>query len=232
MSFLTTVIWSSVGKKLINAIGGLALCGFIVVHLMGNLTLLFGDARAFNSYSHFLAGMGVALYLAEGGIVLFFLAHMITGTAVWWDKQTARPQSYKKRGSAGAPSRMDISSKNMIISGAVLLIFTVFHLITFKYGPGIAEGYVMDIDGVQVRDLFRLTMEVFTRPGYVIFYVVCMLLLWLHLRHGFWSAFQSLGINHPRYTPLITGFGILFAIVMGFGFLILPVVIYFRGGAA
>jgi len=232
MASLGTIVWSSVGKKVINAIAGLALCGFITVHLLGNLALLTGKAEAFNKYAHFLLSTGVALYFAEAGIVIFLLGHMITGTAVWWNKQTARPEAYRKSGGAGSPSRMTLSSRTMIYTGAVLLIFTVLHLITFKYGPGVAQGYAVTIDGVVMRDLFRLTVEVFSQPLYVIWYVFAMAFMGFHLRHGFWSAFQSLGANHPRYMPVIEGFGFLFAVVMALGFLIIPIVIYLKGGAA
>jgi succinate dehydrogenase / fumarate reductase cytochrome b subunit len=232
MASLGTIVWSSVGKKVINAIAGLALCAFITVHLLGNLALLTGKAEAFNKYAHFLLSTGVALYFAEAGIVIFLLGHMITGTAVWWNKQTARPEAYRKSGGAGNPSRMTLSSRTMIYTGAVLLIFTVLHLITFKYGPGVAQGYAVTIDGVVMRDLFRLTVEVFSQPLYVIWYVFAMAFMGFHLRHGFWSAFQSLGANHPRYMPVIEGFGFLFAVVMALGFLIIPIVIYLKGGAA
>jgi len=232
MASFASVLFSSVVKKIINGVTGLGLCAFIIIHLAGNLTLLTGNAVAFNKYAHFLMNTGALLYLAEGSLVAFFLFHIITGTSVWWSKQMARPASYKKTANAGDPSRKTISSRTMIITGLVLLVFTILHLKTFKYGPGIAEGYVMNIDGVAVRDLFRLTIETFNKPGYVIWYVLAMALLGFHLRHGFWSAFQSLGVNHPKYSPIINVIGVLFAIIMAVGFIVLPVVLYFKGGAA
>jgi succinate dehydrogenase / fumarate reductase cytochrome b subunit len=232
MASLRAMVWSSIAKKFLNAITGLGLCGFIVIHLLGNITLLTGNAEAFNSYSHFLLSTGILIYLTEAGLVGFFLIHIITAVTVWWEKQKARPESYGKTAAAGEPSKKTISSQTMIYTGAVLLIFTILHLKTFKYGPGITDGYVMEIDGVMIRDLYRLTIEVFSKPGYVIWYVGAMSLMGFHLRHGFWSAFQSLGVNHPRYTPIIYGFALLFALIMGIGFLILPVIIYFRGGAS
>jgi succinate dehydrogenase / fumarate reductase cytochrome b subunit len=120
----------------------------------------------------------------------------------------------------------------MIYTGVVVLAFLVYHVLTFKYGPGVDEGYVMTIDGVAVRDLYRLVVETFAQLPYTIIYVAVMALLGFHLRHGFWSAFQSLGMNHPRYTPIIYGIALLFAVVMAVGFLIIPVAVYLRGGAA
>lgn len=232
MASLRSALWSSIAKKFINAITGLGLCIFIVIHLAGNFALLTGKADVFNSYAHFLISTGALVYLAEIGLGGFFLFHIITALTVWWDKQMGRPVSYKKTAAAGDPSKKTISSQTMIYTGVIMLIFTVLHLITFKYGPGEAEGYVVTIDGVVMRDLYRLTVEVFSQPVYVIGYVVCMVLLGFHLRHGFWSAFQSLGMNHPRWTPIIYGAALLFAVVMAAGFVALPVVMYFKGGAA
>lgn len=227
-----SLLWSSVARKLINGLTGLALCGFIVVHLMGNFALLFGAAEKFNAYSHFLLSLGGLIYAVEAILVLIFLFHIITAVTVWWDKQTARPDGYKRTANAGDPSKKTISSRTMIYTGLIILIFTILHIKTFKYGPGMEQGYVMMIHGEPVRDLFRLVIETFTKPGYVIWYVVSMILLGFHLRHGFWSAFQSLGVNHPHWTPIIYGVALLFAFVMAAGFVAIPLVIYFKGGAA
>jgi len=230
MTGVSDVLWSSVARKLINGITGLAICVFIVIHLIGNFALLTGHAEAFNVYSHFLLNLGILLYLAEAALVAVFLFHIITAVSVWWNQQTARTVSYDKVGSAGDPSMKSISSRTMIYTGVILLIFIVIHVKTFKYGPGVAEGYTMMVDGEPIRDLYRLAMEVFGKPVYVIWYVVAMILLGFHLRHGFWSAFQSLGVNHPRYSSIIYGIALLFALVMAIGFLIIPVVLFIRGG--
>ena len=232
MPSLKAFFGSSVGFKILNAASGLGLSIFIVVHLIGNLTLLTGNAEAFNHYAHFLSNTGFLLYLSEGGLVLFFLFHIITSTTVWWSKQMARPEKYVKSASAGSPSKKTISSVTMIYTGIILLTFTIIHLKTLKYGPGIAEGYSMEIGGVIMRDLYRLAVEVFQSPIYTVWYVVSMTLLGFHLRHGIWSAFQSLGVNHPRYTPIINGLGYLFAVIMGIGFVALPVVLFLRGGSS
>ena len=231
MPSLWSMLWSSVCKKTLNAVSGLALCGFIVVHLVGNITLLTGKAEAFNSYAHFLLSTGALIYVAEGGLLLFFLLHILTGTMVWWDKQMARPQSYEKSSAAGDPSKKTIASSTMIYTGVTILTFSVLHLLTFKYGPGMGEGYTVQIGGETIRDLYRLSIDVFQRPGYTIWYIIAMIILGTHLRHGFWSAFQSLGLNHPRYTPIIYGIALIFGVFMAFGFLVIPAIIFFRGGA-
>ncbi len=232
MAAFRSILWSSVVKKVINAITGLGLCLFIIIHLAGNITLLTGNAEKFNAYAHFLISTGILVYLAEIGLVGFFAFHIVTAVTVWGDKQKARREPYKEIAAAGEPSKKTISSRTMIYTGAVMLVFTVLHLKTLKYGPGIAEGYVMMIDGQPVRDLFRLTVEIFSRLEYAIWYTAAMALLGFHLRHGFWSMFQSLGANNPRYSPFIYGFALLFALVMGIGFIAFPVILYFRGGVA
>jgi succinate dehydrogenase / fumarate reductase cytochrome b subunit len=105
----------------------------------------------------------------------------------------------------------------------VLLIFTAIHLKTFKYGP----VYSTSVSGVPMRDLYTLVNEVFQQPLYTWGYVITMLLLGYHLRHGFWSAFQSLGANHPRYSTFIYSAGMVLAFVVAFGFLAVPLLVFF-----
>jgi succinate dehydrogenase / fumarate reductase cytochrome b subunit len=171
------------------------------------------------------------LYFVEFGLLLIFLFHATAGVIVWLDKRKARPEGYAVTTDAGSPSKKTWSSKNMIITGLALAVFTIIHVKGFKYGPGVGEGYIINIDGVEMRDLYRLVIETFHNIYYVIGYTVAMILLGLHLRHGFWSAFQSLGVQHQKLVPVIYAVGILLAIVLGIGFLFIPAYIYFTGGA-
>jgi succinate dehydrogenase / fumarate reductase cytochrome b subunit len=116
----------------------------------------------------------------------------------------------------------------MILTGIVVLIFVGVHLKSFKYGP----HYSTEVDGVVMRDLHRLVVQKFSRVEYVAGYVVAMVFLGFHLRHGFWSAFQSLGVHHPRFTPVIYGTGVVLAILLAAGFIVLPVWIFFCGGGS
>lgn len=231
MQNLRSLLWSSVGKKIINALTGLALVVFVIVHLIGNLKLLYGDPGPFNHYAHFYEELGILLYIVELGLLAMFIFHIIMAVAVWLDKRRARPEKYLKTADAGSPSKKTWSSKNMIITGLVLFVFTVVHLKHFKYGAGVTEGYVYNEGDLVMRDLYRLVIEGFSNIYVVIAYTVAMILLGFHLRHGFWSAFQSLGVQHPRLVPLIYTVGILVAIVLAVGFVFLPVYIYFAGGA-
>ncbi|GAB4220331.1 MAG: succinate dehydrogenase cytochrome b subunit [Acidobacteriota bacterium] len=226
---MASLLWSTVAKKFLMALTGLALFLFICGHLAGNL-LLFVSPEAFNRYSHRLISMGGVLYAIEILLLAVFLLHMYTALVVTWNNWKARPARYSQSTSRGEPSRMNLSSRTMIWSGVVILVFTVIHLITFKYGPGIAEGYVVYLDGEPVRDLYRLVAESFRSPLYAGWYVVAMIVLGLHLRHGFWSAVQSLGLHHPRWTPVIYSVGVAAAVLLGFGFLFIPVW-FFLGGS-
>ena len=237
MPRFSSVVWSSVGKKLLTGITGLALCVFVIEHLSGNLLLLHEDPEPFNQYAHFLHSLGELLLLLQFGLAAVFVIHIIVGIRIAMGRDKSRPREmrYYQTANAGKPSRKSLGSVSMIFTGLALLVFLIFHLKMFKFGPGVEAGYVDEhltqLHGEPVRDLHKLVGEEFSKPHVVIGYVGIMLLLGLHLSHGFWSAFQSLGVNHPRYTPIIYSVGIVFAIVMATGFLLLPVWIYFKGGA-
>ena len=218
---------SSVGKKILSGTTGLALCGFVVSHLAGNLLLFVGPVP-FNEYTRFLTnfGHGVFLPVAEAGLIVLFLTHAGTGMWVYLDKRRARPLRNTKQGNAGGPSQKTLSSRTMAITGLLLLAFLIVHVWAFRLGPAQAEGYVTMLDGHQSRDLYRLVIETFQDETVVAAYTFFMLLLGFHLRHGFWSAFQSLGANNPKYMPLFTTIGVIFAIVMAIGFLSIPIYVY------
>lgn len=222
MAGLHGKLWSSVGKKAIMGLSGLLLVIFVVEHLIGNLLLLSPDRTTFNTYSHKLISLGAVLIILEIGLLAVFLVHIISGISVARGKRRARPVGYIKHGNAGPPSKKNLSSTGMIYTGIILLIFVIIHLKTFKYGP----HYTISVDGEEMRDLYRLVYETFARPGYVIWYVLTMALLGVHLRHGFWSAFQSLGLFHPRFTPVIYSIGIIVAVVLAVGFIVLPIWIF------
>ena len=116
----------------------------------------------------------------------------------------------------------------MIITGSVIGAFLVFHIWQFKFGPGVESGYVAQVHGKEVRDLHRLVVETFKQPLFVAIYCFVMALLGMHLRHGFWSAFQSLGVNNPRISKPIYGMAWVIAVLVSAGFFFIPVWIYIR----
>lgn len=201
---------SSVGKKQMMALTGLALSGFLVSHLLGNLFILVGP-DAFNLYAHKLTSNPL-IYIAEAGLVLLFVSHLVLAFKLTVENKIARGDKYymKVRTGRGAT----VSSTSMIYTGIVIFGFLVTHLMHFKYGP----VYYTTVDGEQMRDIYRVVVDYLANPVYSAWYVVAMITLAFHLGHGFQSAFQSLGFNNPKYTPLIKKLGLLFALVVSAGF--------------
>jgi len=219
-------LWSSVGKKIVTGITGLALVVFLIEHLYSNLLYFSSDSDAYNENAHFLTSLDL-VYVLELGLLTFFVVHIIVGVSIYLRKRKARPDGYATYRSAGKPSRQSLSSRTMIVTGLVLLVFLVIHIISFKYGPGIEEGFVVTINGEPVRDLKRLLEEKFQHPVYAFGYPFVMILLGFHLRHGIWSAFQSLGAMSPRLTPVVYTLGGVLAVLIAVGFLVLPLLIFF-----
>ena len=225
MDSFGSVAWSSVGKKVITGLTGLALFAFVIVHLIGNFTLFLGPG-AFNGYAHFLESAlhGWLIYAFEIGIIAIFLFHMIaTFTVAWTDKRKARATGYKYRKNAGGKSRKTFSSISMIYTGILLILFVVYHVKIFKLvdhelvGPN------------QVKNLYKVVVTGFQNPLLAGGTVVLMILLGFHLRHGIWSAFQSLGFANDRYLPVLTKIALVFSILLAIGFVALPIYLFFAG---
>ena len=212
---------SPIGKKLISGATGLALVGFILVHMAGNLLLFLGH-DAYNAYAEHLANWGVLLYALEGLLVGIALLHMGVGVSVFIKRLRARPEGYSQYQSASENSYQSVSSRTMIITGSVLAIFLGLHLWTFKFGP----YYPTQLNGQSARDLARLVVETFHKLPYVLGYSAVLLGLGFHLRHGVWSAVQSLGLLHAGIRPIAYGVSALLATAIALGFVALPWFIY------
>ena len=214
-------IWkSTVGKKIVMAVSGIMLMSFLVVHLAGNLTLFLPDGGAvFNQYAAMLEGLGVWLYIAEALLLAAFLLHVVAAVQVVLSKRRARSGGYAITVSKGGPSKWSLASRSMIITGVALFIFIPVHIWMFKYNMG--ETYPLAA-GEHTKDVYGVVFGAFQNPRIVAGYMLVMLLLGLHLRHGFWSALQSLGAMSPRWTPAVYTAGLLFALLLAGGFLFLP----------
>jgi len=217
--------WSSIGKKLLTGVTGVGLMVFLVLHLAGNLNLLIGK-DAFNGYTHKLEGLGELLVVVELGLLAVFLLHIVSAVSVWINNRRARTVQNTVVHSKGAPSRQTLSSRSMIVTGAVLLVFTVLHVLQFRFGPSVREGYVTTLGNEQVRDLYRLVVEKFKQLPFVVAYMAAMVVVGVHLRHGFWSALQSLGVLNPRLRSLAFSAGVFVAAALACGFFILPIYLY------
>jgi len=207
MIWLTSTLGSSIGKKLMMAITGLGFMGFLMVHLFGNLTI-YGGGDAFNAYAQSLHSLGMLITVFNLGLIAFALIHISTGLILFIQNFKARPVRYKMDKSAGGRTW---SSKTMPYTGLIILAFIILHLINFTF-----------IDKSNTT-IFEIVSSSFANPLYVVIYILAVIVVALHVRHGFWSAFQTIGANHPRYMPAITTLSILFALLVGFGFGLLPV---------
>ena len=226
MGRIVTYVNSSVGKKQLMAITGLLLSLFALTHMAGNLLLLCGP-EPYNKYAYTLTS-NPAIYIAEAGLVFLFLLHVYCGIRVTIDNRQARPQGYFVQPS-GEKGGVSAASKTMILTGMLLLVFTIWHLITFKFGPSGPPDYEVMYDGVVMRDLYKLVAESFRSPGYVTWYLFSMAVLGLHLSHGISSTFQSLGINHPGINKCVRCGGPVLAWLIAVGFSITPIVLYWKG---
>jgi succinate dehydrogenase / fumarate reductase cytochrome b subunit len=212
MSSRIRLFATSVGSKLLIGITGLALFLYLITHIAGNALVFFGPT-VFNQYAHTLTSNPL-IPVIEIGLLLIFLMHVYKTITMYLGNQQARPVGYKLRKNQGGPSRRTFASRTMIFSGLWLLLFIIIHVRAFKYG---AE--YMTPDGV--RDLYRLEMENFQTPLAVLFYVLSMLVVGSHLWHGSSSTFQSLGLDHPRWTPRVLAWTKVLAAVIAGGFIVI-----------
>jgi succinate dehydrogenase / fumarate reductase, cytochrome b subunit len=207
---------SSVGTKLLIGVTGLLLVGYMVLHVAGNAMILLGR-DTFNEYSHRLISNPLIVPI-EIGLLIVFLVHIYKTVRMWRDNQAARPVRYQKKELAGHTSRKSLASSTMIASGLIVLAFVVVHVKQFKFGT-----FYLASGSETVRDLYRTEIEIFRNPLWVAFYVIATVLVGLHMRHGVSSAFQSLGLDHPRYTRRIVAVGIALAILVGGGLAFIPI---------
>ncbi len=207
MNRLIGTIWTPVGKKIIMALTGLCFCGFLCVHLLGNLTLYLGKT-AFNSYAEHLHSLGPLVYVAEIVLLSLFLCHVFTGIVLFVRNLWARPVRYKVNKSAGART---IGSSTMPYTGVLILLFIILHLLNLHF-----------VDK-SLADPYTLVERTLTNPVFAFLYIVAMITAAVHVSHGVWSAFQTLGAGSPRYMPVITKVGLAFSLVVGVGFGLIPV---------
>jgi succinate dehydrogenase / fumarate reductase cytochrome b subunit len=205
----------TLGRKILVGLSGLFLIGFLAVHLAGNLFLYLGP----EAYSEYAQALHANSLLPIAEIVLFtgFVVHILFAMLLHGRSNAARPQGYAVAGTKLGKSRL-ASSKTMVISGLVVLVFLVLHLIDMKF-----ELRVESTEAAHsVREAMR-TIDVLQNPLSAVVYFVGSLLIGYHLNHGFQSTFQSLGLNHPKFSPVIKTVGFLFALIIGIGFASFPV---------
>lgn len=210
---------ATISRKQVVAVTGLGLAVFVLIHMAGNM-LVFVSPQAYNEYSHKLTSNPL-IYIAELGLLVFFLGHAFHASFLTWRNYQARPERYAKW--ATGPKRTPWVHRTLFAQGAILFVFVILHLATFKYGP----HYTVNYGQGEIRDLFKLMVEVFQQPGYVIWYVIALIVLGLHLSHGVKSTLQSFGIHHPRYQLPIKMAGIAYAVIVAAGFISQPIYLLF-----
>jgi succinate dehydrogenase / fumarate reductase, cytochrome b subunit len=223
MNWFTKLLTSSIGRKLLMALTGLFLILFLAVHLIGNLQLLKDDAgHAFNVYAQFMTSNPLIKIVSYMNYA-FILIHVIWAILLTIHNRKARGAQGYAIGNASATW----SSRNMGILGTLILIFLVIHLKGFWYEMHWGEIPTENYGAGPVKDLYDVVDKAYTLWWYVAIYIVSMTVLAFHLWHGFISAFQTLGLNHSKYNPLINFVGKAFAIIVPLLFAIIPVFMYF-----
>lgn len=197
-SALLAFYQSSIGKKWVVALTGLALVGFVIGHLLGNLQI-FLPADYINTYAQKLQGLGPLLWIIRLGLLAMFVLHVVNTISLVRENRAARPARY----AVERTKRATTASLTMIISGLILLAFILFHLAHFTLGI-VPFKDIHAIDSSGRRDVHRMMVSSFQNPWVSGFYLLSMALLCLHLTHGFQSVFQTLGLRTRRLAPLLS----------------------------
>jgi len=198
------------------AASGIALFGFLVAHMAGNL-LVFRGQQAMNDYAFFLKHSPFLLWGARLGLLAVFALHVAVGVRLWRQNRAARPEPYVREATVQA----SFASRSMLMSGLVVAAFLVYHLAHFTLGGIQGQNFELH-DPAGRHDVFAMVVLGFRNPLVTLSYVVAVLLLGLHLSHGLQSLFQSLGLRHRRYSPLIQLAAPVVAALLVAGFLAVP----------
>ena len=200
------------GQKIAVGLTGLGLCLFILIHMLGNLFILSGPS-AYNEYAHTLHEFP-AMKIFEIGLLIFFVGHIVLSLLLQIKNKKARGKTGYQLQAEGE-KKTSLTHQFLWFQGGVLLVFLIFHLWSFKFGP----YYETQLNGESVRDIYRLVSESFKNPFYTIGYSFALLILSVHLLRGLPASFKSLGLSHSFYLSLIEKLSIFFAVLITLGFL-------------
>ena len=217
----TTQIFSlSVGRKILMSITGLFLCSFLVIHLVGNLSLFYSDGgQAFNEYTKFMSSNWF-IRIMEIVLLAGFVLHIYMGYKLTRQNNAARPIKYQV---SKVNETSSVYSRNMGITGTIILVFLIIHLKTFWYEYKFGA---IGMDAWGNKDMYSAVVVVYQEWWFSLFYVLSMILLGAHLNHGFQSAFKSIGLSDKKYAPVISKIGTGFALLMTIGFSAFPILFY------
>ena len=224
MRWALTLYRSTIGKKVIMAVTGLMLVGFVIAHMAGNLQVFVGPAKM-NGYAAFLKGTGELRWIARLGLLGAVLLHILMAWQLTRIKQRARPVDYASR----QPQVSTLASRTMRWGGVLLLVFIVFHILHFTTGTLFPAASRPDAlyPAYSETDVYGNVISAFRTPWVVAFYIVSMLFLMLHLFHGAWSSVRTLGLTRPSPNPLSRRVSTVIAVVVWLGFSAIPVAVFF-----
>lgn len=224
MSWVTKTLKSTLGRKLVMALTGLFLILFLTGHVSGNLLLFKGDGgEAFNMYAKFMTtnpAVKILSYLTYISVI----GHVIYSIALGQLNKSARPVGYAE---SKASTNSSWASRNMGVLGTIILLFLAGHMYSFWYQMHWGGIPTVVYGAEEYKDLYSVVQVAFQQTWMVALYVVAMGFLGFHLSHGFSSAFQTLGLNHVKYSPAIKAIGKFYCIVVPVLFASMPLYIYF-----
>lgn len=211
---MNKILFSSLSKKFVMALAGLFLLMFLPVHLIINLMLLKSDPEPFNRAAHFMATFPV-IKIIEIVLIAALLIHLSWGIFIQIQNWLTRPVGYV----SGNKSETSFFSKFMIWTGASVLTFLVLHFFNFFFIKlGLVPG--------NPEDFYSAAHNLFKIQAYNYIYLTCFVLLGLHLVHAFYSAFQTLGLNHRIWTPVVKVFAWVYAIIIPAGFAFIAITLW------
>lgn len=217
---MSKFLLASIGRKFLMSITGLFLVMFIGVHLIVNLLLIFDDSgELFNIGAHFMA-TNPAIRIMEPLLGLGFMIHILWSFVLEYQNWKARPIKYNKKSVAASSSW---SSRNMLILGAMVLVFLVMHIIDFFWIIKFNPESLSVVENTEMHNAYELVSNLFkSNVLYDLIYVLGAVLLGFHLSHGFWSAFQTLGLNNNNWMKRLKVLATIYAIIVAVGFSLIP----------
>jgi len=208
-----------IGKKAVMAVTGVLLFGYVIAHLLGNLQIYSSNHNQINRYAAFLhdPSNALALWLARLVLLVAVVMHIVASLQLWKMKRDARPTKYAKK--ADVPT--SYAARTMMWSGPIVAAFVIFHVLHLTVGAVLPLQEI----GPNEPNVRANVIAGFQNPAVSGFYILAMILLCMHLYHGLWSMFQSLGFSHPRYTPLLKKGAALVAILIAIGNCSIPIAV-------
>jgi len=228
MNWIINFFTSSIGMKIVMSLTGLFLISFLPIHLIGNLQLLKSDGgEAFNTYAYFMTNNPLIKFTSYG-LYFFILLHAFQGILLQVMNKKAKSTKYLVK----TNTNKSWASNNMALLGILIFAFLCIHMGDFWFKMKMNRLPLIDTyagyEGMGLKDLYTRVSVAFKQLWIVIAYLVGLFALAFHLMHGFQSAFQTLGINHKKYTPIIKFLGMAYSILIPLGFAIIPIYMYFK----